>query len=80
MSGVGFRLASGFSSRGGDFATICYAALVGVILLALTESHPEQYQRLMNNPIEAGVGLAIGGFVLGFILGTPIGWIRRKLI
>jgi hypothetical protein len=79
LSGTGFRLTSGIGGRGGDFAAICYAALFGVLLLSLLSAHPDQMTKIINNPIPGGVSLGLVGFVLGAILGIPVGWLRSKL-
>ena len=79
LSGVGFRLTSGIGGKSGDFAALCWAAFVGVLLFSFLGSNPEMAQRIVANPIQGGVSLAMAGFVVGFILGIPVGWIRHKL-
>ena len=77
--GRGFSLTSGIKGVGSDFAALCYASLWGVILVSLLGSDPEQIAKINANPIFGGVALALAGFVVGFILGLPVGWFRAKI-
>jgi hypothetical protein len=83
MSGVGFRLTSGLRGESGDFASLCYAALCGVILFVIWRSslgnNMGQLAAYIADPITTGLSLVILGFVLGGIFGIPVGWARRKM-
>lgn len=79
LSTAGFRLTSGIRGVGGEFATLCYAALCGVILISLMGSGSTAFAKIMANPIPGGVALAIAGFIFGAILGIPVGWLRSRM-
>jgi hypothetical protein len=83
VSGVGFRLTAGLKTQGGDFASMCYAALFGAIIFAIWKSslgsNTGQLAVYIADPITTGISLAVVGFVLGLIIGIPVGWIRWKM-
>lgn len=76
---VGFRFTADIRSKGGDFGTVCTAAVMGVLLIITTQRNPQYYQMLLHNPLSGGVALAFVGLIIGSILGLPLGWLRSKL-
>lgn len=78
FSWSGFRLTSGSRHKNGDFASICYAALFGVLLISLMGSKSEQVTKIIANPIPGGVALGMAGFIIGLLVGIPFGWLRSK--